>query len=67
MAETPGGVPSQVVKIWLKRWIASIHHLGAPGELPEARDARLHLRSIEKTINQIRNFVKIAGAFAHCN
>jgi hypothetical protein len=30
VAETPGGVLSQPVKIWLKWWIALIHHLGAP-------------------------------------
>jgi hypothetical protein len=51
----------------LKWWIALIHHLGAPREFPEARDARIHLGSVEKTINKIRNLFEISRAFAHGN
>ena len=57
MAETPGWVLSQAVKIWLERWIAGIHHFGTSGDAPEARDAGIHLWSIEKTINKICNLV----------
>ena len=67
MAETPGGVFSQAVKIWLQRWIAPIHHLGASGELPEARDARLHLWAIDKAINKVCNLIEIAGTSPHRN
>ena len=67
MAETPGGVLSQAVKIRLKRRIALIHHLVSSRELPEARDTRVHLWGIEKTINKIRNLFEISRAFAHGN
>ena len=67
MAETAGRVFSQAVKIWLKRWIALIHHFGASRELPEACDARIHLGSVEKTINKICNFFEIPRTFAHGN
>ena len=65
MAEAPGGVLSQAVKIWLKRWIALIHHLGSSRELPEARDTRVHFWGIEKTINKICNLFEISRAFSH--
>jgi hypothetical protein len=58
---------SQAVKIWLKRWIAFIHHLGASRELPEARDARVHLRGVEKAIDKIRNLFEVAGTSANGN
>lgn len=65
MAETPSRVLSQAVKIWLKRWIAPIHHLGASGDAPEARDAGIHLWSVEKAINKICNLVELAGTSTH--
>ena len=65
MAETPGWVLSQAVKIWLERWIAGIHHFGTSGDAPEARDAGVHLWSIEKTINKICNLVQLAGTSTH--